>query len=350
MLLLGPQGGIVSPLAANIYLDQLDKYMESKYLHLIKGARARRRKQGKGNYLYARYADDFVVLCNGTKAEAQSMKEELHHVLKGMGLTLSEEKTKITHITEGFQFLGYRIERSRGETGKMVPKVLIPASAVTRFRHKVREMLAPSTSQESLSAKMHALNSLIRGWCNYYRCTSSPSKIFGKLSHEIYWDMVHWLGRKYQVNTPTVLRRYLKGHNTFGTATKTLVMPRDIKAKKRLVRTWHNPYTGIERIEREHLFSYTTLWTGDEHDRPGAMDLREEMMLLKGTRCAIQGPDCTSHGKPLHPSEVGMDHIIPRAKFKDPTEADRMGNLQPTCTPCHRAKTQTDSQVLRRMR
>jgi RNA-directed DNA polymerase len=345
-----PQGGIVSPLAANIYLDQLDKYMESKYLHLTKGARARRRKQGKGNYLYARYADDFVVLCNGTKAEAQSMKEELHHVLNGMGLTLSEEKTKITHITEGFQFLGYRIERSRGETGKMVPKVLIPASAVTRFRHKVREMLAPSTSQESLSAKIHALNSLIRGWCNYYRCTSSPSKIFGKLSHEIYWDMVHWLGRKYQVNTPTVLRRYLKRHNTFGTATKTLVMPRDIKAKKRLVRTWHNPYTGIERIEREHLFSYTTLWTGDEHDRPGAMDLREEMMLLKGTRCAIQGSDCTSHGKPLHPSEVEMDHIIPRAKFKDPTEADRMGNLQPTCTPCHRAKTQTDSQVLRRMR
>jgi RNA-directed DNA polymerase len=94
-----PQGGIVSPLLANIYLDQLDKYMESNLLKLTAYQRARRRAQGKGNCLYARYADDFVVLCNGTKAEALRLKEELTCVLKEWGLTLSEEKTKVTHIT-----------------------------------------------------------------------------------------------------------------------------------------------------------------------------------------------------------------------------------------------------------
>ena len=64
-----------------------------------------------------------------------------------MGLTLSEEKTKVTHITEGFDFLGYRIIRSIGTRGKMVPKVLIPEKAIKQFRLKVREILAPSYNQ-----------------------------------------------------------------------------------------------------------------------------------------------------------------------------------------------------------
>ncbi len=116
----------MSPLLVNIYLDQLDKYMESTYLNLSEGERRTRRKQGKGNYLYVRYADDFVILCNGTRAEAQHIKEEVGGILKDMGLTLSEEKTKITHITEGFIFLGYQIIRKVSGKGKMVPQVLIP--------------------------------------------------------------------------------------------------------------------------------------------------------------------------------------------------------------------------------
>jgi RNA-directed DNA polymerase len=94
-----PQGGIASPLLANIYLHALDTYMESNHLNLSEGQRQRRRKKGLGNYLYVRYADDFVVLCNGTKAEALAMKEELRGLLSTMGLTLAEEKTKVTHIT-----------------------------------------------------------------------------------------------------------------------------------------------------------------------------------------------------------------------------------------------------------
>ena len=125
-----PQGGIVSPLLANIYLHELDTYMESKYLKLSTSQRRRRREQGKGNFLYVRYADDFVVLCNGTKAEAPDMKKALTTLLEHMGLTLSEEKTKLTHRTEGFIFLGYQIIREIGTNGTMVPKVLIPDSAI----------------------------------------------------------------------------------------------------------------------------------------------------------------------------------------------------------------------------
>ena len=174
-----PQGGIVSPLLANIYLHELDRYMESKYLNLTDSQRYRRRKKGIGNVLYVRYADDFIVLCNGTKAEAHATKQEIGELLRTMGLTLSEEKTKVTHATEGLDFLGYRIIRSIGTSGKMVPKVLIPEKAIKQFRYKVREMLAPSTTKESIGFTIQRLNWLTRGWCEYYRNTSSPSQVFG---------------------------------------------------------------------------------------------------------------------------------------------------------------------------
>ena len=83
---------------------ELDKYMESNYLSLSKEKKRGRRNRGLANFLYVRYADDWVVLCNGTKAQALAMKEELKGVLKKMGLELSEEKTKVTHITPTASF------------------------------------------------------------------------------------------------------------------------------------------------------------------------------------------------------------------------------------------------------
>ena len=127
-----------------------------------------------------------------------------------MGLTLSEEKTKVTHITEGFDFLGYRIIRSMGTSGKMVPKVLIPHKAIKQCQYKVRGMLGPWTTNESFSAKMLALNRLIRGWCEYYRSTSSPQWGFREVERKLIWDMAHWLGKKHKVKIPIVLRKYMK--------------------------------------------------------------------------------------------------------------------------------------------
>ena len=336
-----PQGGIVSPLLANLYLHELDRYMESTYLNLDHHARERRRKQGKFNFLYVRYADDFVVFCNGSKAEALAMKDELKGVLSNMGLTLSEEKTKVTHITDGFDFLGYRIIRSIGTKGKLVTKVLTPAEAIKQFQYKVRGMLGPSTTNESMSARIIALNRLIRGWCEYYRSTSSPQWGFEEVTQKLFWGMAHWLGKKYKVSIPTVFQRYRKG-NTFGTKSTTLVMPNTYKAKRYMAKTWHNPYTEKEAIIREKIIAYESLWTGHE-DRDGYIDLREEVILLKGTTCYL----C---GRNMHPSEVEIDHDTPRKRFKDKTEADRMKHLQPLCTSCHRAKTKTDLKVLSRMR
>jgi len=338
----------VSPLLANIYLHELDKYMESNYLHFTQNQRQTRKRQGKGNFLYVRYADDFLVLCNGTKAEAHAMKKELGAFLSTMGLTLSEEKTKVTHITEGFDFLGYRVIRSIGTKGNMVPKVLVPEKAIKRFREKVREMLAPNTTEESTSAKIQALNRLTRGWCEYYRCTSSPSWAFNQIGIELFWDFAHWLGRKYESNMPAIMRRFRKD-KIFGIGRTKLVMPNEYKAKRFVAKTWFNPYTDPQKIKedkdrmkRESLFSYDTLWMGSER-RQGQGDLREEILLRDGPICAI----CK---KVFHFSEVQVDHIKSYARFKDPTDADRLENQQVLCTECHRAKTKTDLGVLSRVR
>ena len=110
------------------------------------------------------------------------MKEELGEFLSTMGLTLSEEKTKVTHITEGFDFLGYRVIRSRGTKRKDGPK-----GTYTRkghqddFARKYAECLPliPPKSQSRL--KIQRLNWLTRGWCEYYRSTSSPSRAFRQI-------------------------------------------------------------------------------------------------------------------------------------------------------------------------
>lgn len=76
-----PQGGIVSPLLANIYLHELDRYME-RYTALPQREKTKRRQQNEANFIYVRYADDFVVLCNGRKAQAEALREKVYQFLK----------------------------------------------------------------------------------------------------------------------------------------------------------------------------------------------------------------------------------------------------------------------------
>jgi len=198
--------------------------------------------------------------------------------------------------------------------------------------------------KESIGYTIQRLNWLTRGWCEYYRCTSSPSWAFGKIQTELYWDFAHWLGQKYEIKHMSAIMQRFRKDKTFGTKAIKLVMPTEYKTKRLMAKTWHNPYTEQEAIIREKIIAYESLWLGtEEYDRKGYKDLREEVILLKGTTCYLCGTD-------LHPSEVEIDHDTPRSRFKDKTEADRMKHLQPLCTSCHRAKTKTDLKVLSRMR
>ena len=176
------------------------------------------------------------------------MKEELRNVLDHMGLTLSEAKTKVTHITEGFQFLGYWIITQHREKGEDGTKGTHTRGSHQKVSPQSTRNLAPSTSKESVTAKITAVNRLTRGWCEYYSCTSSPSKVFRKIDDELFWDMAHWLGRKYKASMPEIMQG--SERKTFRNQTVKLLKPTEYKAKKLLVKTWHNPYTGQEKIKQ----------------------------------------------------------------------------------------------------
>jgi RNA-directed DNA polymerase len=333
-----PQGGIVSPLLANIYLDILDKYME-QYTELSEYAKSVRKKKGLGNFLYARYADDFVVLCNGNKGHVEAMKRELSDFLASeLELELSWNKTRVTHISDGIEFLGFDIDRNRTGSGKLAPRIRIPRSAAKRMTKKVQAMLKGST-HESVNTKIRALNRVIRGWCQYYQHTSSPSGSFARIDHEVFWLMAHWLGKKFQLSMPKVMKRFHKG-NQLGTRTTILLQASSFKAKRYKVSKISNPYLQDEPVlEREDVFNLEEAWHGQER-RAGQADWKEEVYIRKGGKCRKCGKDVPW-------KESILDHIRPRFRFNQPEgEADRKSNLQLLCQTCNREKTKRDLQAV----
>jgi group II intron reverse transcriptase/maturase len=336
-----PQGGIVSPLLANIYLNELDKYMY-RYTGLSQKEKTRRRKQGLANFVYVRYADDFVVLSNGTKSQAEELKEELYKFLnENLQLNLSKEKTKITHLNDGFNFLGFRIQRSQGHDG-MKTKVLIPDEAVDRLRDKIKATTDHTTHQDSVNSKILALNRIIGGWCRYYQYTSRASSLFNRIDHEIFWHTAHWLGRKFQLTMPQVMKRY-KQENTLATQQYRLIEAdqfHTLAYKKRFLKP--NPYTTQDvRIAREELPS-ETYWRGHE-PRPGMTDLRPIVLQRDGYICQMCDKPVTEH-------TAQIDHVKPVRRFKRPVDANRLENLWALCIPCHNEKTKSDRQMESRMR
>lgn len=330
-----PQGGIVSPLLANIYLHELDRYM-ARYTALPTREKSRRRRHRQANYTYVRYADDFVVLSNGTKAEAQALKEELHTFLqRRLKLRLSWEKTKVTHLNDGFVFLGFKLQRTVGHAGRKT-QLLIPEEAVTRVVAKIAHITAPTTSQDAVNAKIQALNRIMGGWCRYYQYTSKARSVFHRLQYHTYGRLLRWMGRKLRLSRPAVRRRYHQ-NGTLATPEEQLVKVGQAFPTCLYKRRFRkpNPYTTQEPLWRETL-PPDTYWSGHEL-RPGMADLRPAV-LQRDQYC------CQRCGTRVSLATAQVDHIRPVRRFKRPVAANRLDNLQTLCRPCHTAKTQVDRQ------
>ncbi|HWC11118.1 MAG TPA: group II intron reverse transcriptase/maturase [Acidimicrobiales bacterium] len=192
-----PQGGIVSPLLANIALSILDEHFaEAWQAWGAESARWRRRRRGLPTYRLVRYADDFVVMVAGTRADTEALRVEVAAVIRPMGLRLSEEKTVITHIEQGFDFLGWRIQRQRKRGAVKRYTYTFPSKdSLARVKAKVRTLTRGGTNVP-LKVLLYRLNPVLRGWTNYFRPGSS-SQTFGYLGHISWWRVVLWLRRKH---------------------------------------------------------------------------------------------------------------------------------------------------------
>ncbi len=171
-----PQGGVISPLLANIALHGLEAALG-----------VLRNKQGKNSSTRAvvRYADDFVVFCE-TKEDAEKVIDLLRDWLATRGLRLANEKTRTVHLTEGFDFLGFNIRQYKVSDTKTGYKLLIKPSkdAVTRFKTKVRAEWMRLRGH-SITEVLTTLTPIVRGWANYYHTVVSK-KTFADLDHWIY--------------------------------------------------------------------------------------------------------------------------------------------------------------------
>ncbi len=166
-----PQGGILSPLLANIALSVLDEHFTAKWEALGPAwTRAKRCRAGEPAMRLVRYADDFVVMIHGTRDDAEALWVEVATVLAPMGLRLSEEKTRVCHIDEGFDFLGWRIQRRRwrGRTGKRAVYTYPSKKSLLSVTSKVRSLTARH-KHRTLADLLRRLNPVLRGWCNYFR-------------------------------------------------------------------------------------------------------------------------------------------------------------------------------------
>jgi RNA-directed DNA polymerase len=208
-----PQGGILSPLLSNVALSVLDDHFAKAWeKHGDYHDRARRRRHGLPNYRIIRYADDFVVMVSGTETDAQALKVEVAEVLAPMGLRLSEEKTTICHIDQGFDFLGYRIQRRQGRGKQKRYVYTYPAKkALASIVDKVRTLTQRRRTNPSLEVLLHRLNPVLRGWTNYFRYGVS-SKTFSYLRAFLWRRVVRWLrGKHPRLNWKQLRRRYLSG-------------------------------------------------------------------------------------------------------------------------------------------
>src|SRR5574341_849029 len=191
-----PQGGIISPLLANIYLHELDTWAEKKW-DLNPYTRGRNRTARRGNYKMVRYADDFVVVSNGTLTEVKAVKEELKDFLRtSLHLELSEEKTKITHINDGIDFLGFKIQRVNPE-GRWVVHLRPTKKGIERIKKRVKDLSTRGWTWLDEYIQLTRLNALARGWAEYYKHTSLLEDI-EDVTRYVWFRHLQWLVRKHK--------------------------------------------------------------------------------------------------------------------------------------------------------
>jgi RNA-directed DNA polymerase len=203
-----PQGGILSPLLANIALSALDDHFAREWQTLMgtENQRRQRRRHGLGNWRLIRYADDFVVMVSGTREHAEALRDTVQAVLAPIGLRLSEAKTRVVHLDEGFDFLGFCIQRRRRRgTQKRAVYTYPSKRSFERVKEKVRG-LTHKASSLSLQKLLARINALVRGWCNYFRHGVSKH-VFGVLGDYVWYRVGRWIRARHGGLAWKTLRR-----------------------------------------------------------------------------------------------------------------------------------------------
>ena len=180
-----PQGGVISPLLANIYLNKLDRIWVAKCRHLGQ---------------LVRYADDFVAMC-GTESRAKEALRRIGLVMDRLGLTLHPAKTRLVNLRRGkesFVFLGCTIRKKRSiqrDPRKHFMQRWPSPKATKKLRDRVREITGGRQSGKDAKQIIAELNPVLRGWGNYFR-TGNADREFNKVDGFVYRSLRRWQQRR----------------------------------------------------------------------------------------------------------------------------------------------------------
>ena len=289
-----PQGGTISPTLMNMTLDGLERLLHDRLP-------TRKKVNGKTHFNkmnFVRYADDFIITGESPEFLREKVLPIVREFLTERGLQLSEEKTVITHIGEGFDFLGKNIRKYNG-------KLLIKPckSAVRSFLGKVRDIIKSSKSikQEIL---IRRLNPVIRGWVNNQRYVVS-SKVFSTVDYEIYkclWQWAKrrhkkksrkWIAKKYWHDIDSRQWTFSVPYENQGTEGKPLYCKLEYATDTKIIR--------FKKIVAE-ANPFDEYWTDYFEEREGEKLLnstkgREKLLTIwrrQGRRCPVCGDLITS--------------------------------------------------------
>jgi RNA-directed DNA polymerase len=203
-----PQGGILSPLLANIALSVLDEHFAGRWSQAGNaGARHRLRAKGGATYRLVRYADDFVVMVCGSQTHAEALRDDVSDLLAPMGLRLAEAKTRVVALEDGFDFLGFHIQRRRRKGSDRMFVYSYPSKkAVAAIVAKVRTITARRQNR-TLADLLHRLNPVLRGWTAYFKHGVSK-RIFSYVGSYAYRRVQAWIRKRHRGRWADLLRRY----------------------------------------------------------------------------------------------------------------------------------------------
>ena len=353
-----PQGGVISPLLANVALHGLEEYIK-QWAETWKG----RKRNNRYSISFIRYADDFVVL-HEDKSIIQQAKTLIEHWIHGLGLKLSESKTRICHTlhnTEnekaGFDFLGWNVRQykvgknhsGKSNNGKLLGfKTIIKPSdkSVKTHYEKIVEVL-DSMRGKSQEAIIGRLNPIIMGWCNYHKTVCSK-ETFSHIDNLVYNKLRRWIKRRH----PNKTLKWCNGKYFHLTKEKNLdredrtdkwifstppEIPNSPVAGKHELRK--HAWTPIERHEKvEGMKSpYDGDWRYWSERRGKYTGVKKRVAKLMGK----QKGKCARCGLYFKDGDVEeVDHIIPKAEGGK----DDYKNLQLLHRHCHHKKTAEDRQ------
>jgi RNA-directed DNA polymerase len=326
-----PQGGVISPLLANAVLNRLDWFLHEKGVY-GKNETSYHWTHGRTNVRFVRYADDWCVfITRGSKRFAENLREEIAQFLrKECSLELSAEKTHITHVRDGFSFLGFQLRCGTGRSGKIVPKIRIGQKGIQNFKKGIYDAARNVAQHVSIATRIYRVSQVVRGWGEYFRLAHNYSNVANKLDNFVHKVMLKMICRKLDIQTAKCYREY-HANGTFHYR-KEEVLARLSRKMTEIYCRKPKPYEpGSKNPNESDMEMEVNADNQGESNRHGSRDLKLDQIARDQYRCRACGKGVNVRTSHLH-------HIKPVSTFPSYEAANNEGNLQTLCLDCHKKK------------